>query len=172
MELASSSSNGFGTVPYTMFNGTYTGSEFWITNFGGNSYNQNPYSSYVYVGGTSPTVYVTTTVSGVTVAGEWLQLQFPYSFVLSGHGWLGRSVSTEWIGLNYTIAGSNDGTTWTQVLQKTYTLGSQPSNGTGSYIESVTGTVAYSYYRLICTSAFNDGGTNWYGKKWYLYGSH
>ena len=168
----SSSSTGGGTVPYTMFNGTYTGSEFWICNYGGNSYNQNAYSSYVYQGGINPYVYVTTTVSGVSVAGEWLQLQFPYSFVLTGHGWLGRNASTEWIGLIYTIAGSNDGTTWTQVIQKTYTLGTQPSNGTGSYIESVVGTVAYSYYRLICTSALNDSGANWYGKKWYLYGSH
>ena len=167
---ASSSSNGAGTVPYTMFSSST--SNFWICNYGGNSYGQNAYSNYVYQGGINPTVYVTTTVSGSTVAGEWLQLQFPYSFVLTGHGWLQRpGYSYEWIGLNYTVAGSNDGTTWTQVLKKIYTLGTLPPASNGSYIETITGNVAYSYYRLICTSAMNDSGANWYGSKWYLYGT-
>ena len=167
---ASSSSNGAGTVPYTMFSSST--SNFWICNYGGNSYGQNAYSNYVYQGGINPTVYVTTTVSGSTVAGEWLQLQFPYSFVLTGHGWLQRpGYSYEWIGLNYTVAGSNDGTTWTQISKKIYTLGTLPPASNGSYIETITSSTAYSYYRLICTSAMNDAGANWYGSKWYLYGT-
>jgi len=167
---ASSSSKGADTVPYTMFNSDINDrNTFWITNYGGNSYGQDPYLNYVYRGGINPTVYVTTVVSGETIPGEWLQLQFPYAFMLTGHGWLSRVYNgTLWIGKNYTIAGSNDGTTWTKVLQ-IITDTVSTTNGNGTYIETIKAKNAYSYYRLICTSGC-DGG-NWFGKKWYLYGS-
>jgi hypothetical protein len=164
----SSSSTGAGTFPYRMFDSDGNAGSFWITNYGGNSYGQDPYSSYVYRGGINPYVYVTSVVSGAVIAGEWLQLQFPYSFLLTGHSWLGRSNYFLWIGKDYTIAGSNDGTTWTQVA-RIITGSVSTTNGNGTYIEPITATNYYSYYRLICTSG-NDGG-NWYGKKWILYGS-
>jgi hypothetical protein len=68
----------------------------------------------------------TTTVSGNTVSGEWLQLQIPYTgFLVDGQSWTSTTLGT------YVLAGSQDGTSW----------------------ETLVYSKKYSYVRLIMTSS-------------------
>lgn len=77
-------------------------------------------STGVYTGTT------TTTVSGNTVNGEWLQLQIPWTgFLVTAQSWTSSTLGT------YTLAGSQDGTSW----------------------ETLQYNKKYSYVRLIMTSS-------------------
>ena len=169
--VSSSSSDTPGVYAYQMFNNT-TGNDYWQCNYGGGSYARDAYSGTpvgTYQGGSLAGQFVTTVVSGQTVSGEWIQIQFPYAFILTGYGWYPRNIASSWIGYQYNIAGSNDGNTWSQVESKTYTSATAPNYTTYPVIP-VTSTAFYKYYRLICIRTCDQD--NWMGSEWYLYGKN
>ena len=108
-----------------------------------------------------------TTVSGVTQSGEWIQIQLPnpivlYSFSLN-HWWQDGNYGAK----SFLIAASNDNSTWTNIYDNT--------NATFTYGTSqtflVTGSsVAYIYFRLICraTSGITPCAY-WFLDQWKLY---
>jgi hypothetical protein len=141
-----------------------------------------------YDGSGNPTIapIQTTTVSGSAVLGEWIQIQSvlplvmnSYSIVPAGFWQYPRS---------YTIAGSNNGTTWFTVQTVTMTV--NPSGTTNGAIPSTSIIVAqsgiqkivtsggsadatctpvnsstpYIYFRIIAQRSFGDvfGMTEWY----------
>lgn len=95
-----------------------------------------------YIGG------VSTTVSGVSYSGEWLQIQLPrairlFSYTLSCRpGYVSSQSPNTWV-----IAGSNDGTTWTL-------LDSETNVSTWDSLRlsfNVNNSATYTYFRIICT---------------------
>lgn len=110
---------------------------------------------------------VSTTVSGVSQSGEWVQMQLPNPIVLYSF-----SLNFWWPNGNYRmksflLAGSNDNTTWTNIYDNT--------NGSFTYGIAqtfvVTGSsVAYKYFRLIGRSAAGDSSSEWWIlDQWKLY---
>lgn len=92
---------------------------------------------------------VTTTVSGQSYAGEWLQLQMPIAIVLTQYSLTCRIYEqTTQSPRQFLIAGSNDGTTWTLVDSRSDQNSWAENNRTLTY--TVSSSNAYRYYRYIC----------------------
>jgi len=119
-----------------------------------------------YTGGTG--VYsgaVTTTLSGISYSGEWLQIQLPYPIFLTNY--VINAMGNDNRGPNvFYIAGSNDGGTWSLLdtrLDVTY-----PNDRRSFVIEPLI--IPYRYYRLVV----NKNGTHSTGLmsiyEWELYG--
>jgi hypothetical protein len=95
----------------------------------------------------------TTTVSGSSIGGEWLQLGIPTAIVLYSYsmyqrsGFSGSRMPYQWV-----VAGSNDGTTWTTVDVET---GITWTSATQTF--TTTSTTPYLYFRLI-VQAIQTGG--------------
>jgi hypothetical protein len=152
---ANSFMNGNYAVTYSSMAGSSNGwyafdnntSGIWHSGYNGNGYSiQDPYNT-TYQGAGSG-YYWTTVVSGQTVAGEWLQIKFPYAFTLTYFNVYTRIDIQGWNWKAFTIAGSNDGTTWTLVDSKSYTT--LPTSGDILSITTPSG--KYSYYKFIITS--------------------
>jgi len=119
----------------------------WHSAYNGAGYTiQDPYNT-TYQGAGSG-YYWSTVVSGQTIGGEWLQIKFPYAFMLTSIVVNTRSDIPGWNWKAFTIAGSNDGSTWTLVDSKSYTT--LPTSGDTLPITTPNG--RYSYYRFIITS--------------------
>lgn len=139
---------------YKVFDGVVgDNGHIWHCAYGGNGYNQDPYTSGTYQGGGTGS-YWSTVVSGQTYNGEWLQIKFPYAFVLTSYKIYLRTAATSWNWKSFVLAGSTDGTTWTSLDSRTYTS-TFPSTGDTFTVTSPT--VNYSYYRFIITTVV--GGT-------------
>ena len=152
------------TAPYTFLNGTYIMSSSCLTTQQCNG-GQLPYAfsgdqsadqmqSVIGIYNTSG-VYlgtVSTTVSGSAVTGEWMQIQLPYKLLVTTYSIItgaagGGSTYNQMFPKNYTLAGSNNGTTWTLIDSKTgYSATS--ANGINRFT-APTQTVYYTYFRLI-----------------------
>jgi hypothetical protein len=114
-----------------------------------------------------------TTVNGSLIGGEWVQLQLPdkislnrftVALNLSTHG--GR------MGKSYTLAGSNDGSSWTTVSTHTQSYGNGSDGKDVNH--DVNSTTMYKYYRLIATATFaaeGPHGGSWALGKWKLFGT-
>lgn len=95
-----------------------------------------------YIGG------VSTTVSGISYSGEWLQIQLPraiklFNYVISCRpGYVSSQSPNTWV-----IAGSNDGTTWTLLDTETNVSTWDSLRLTFNVNNSAT----YTYFRIICT---------------------
>jgi hypothetical protein len=105
---------------------------------------------------------VTTTVSGVTQSGEWIQYQLPNPVIVSSFTLLPFNLS--YAPRSFCLAGSIDGSTWVSL----YDNGS-PS--TSSWVLGIEQNFTvnnngnkYSYYRLIIRATGID--TNTYGQDW------
>lgn len=97
----------------------------------------------------------TTTVSGNTVLGEWIQMSFPSGFVCKSYSLLARSDQFyNRIPRNFLLAGSNDGTTWTSIDTETNITCTYP--GQRLLFDVGTNSTSYSVYRLIGTLANRD----------------
>jgi hypothetical protein len=109
-------------------------------------------SRYVYNNGSSYSGSVSTTVSGTTYNGEWLQLKLPVPIILSNYVLYPWAIDVNRSPNSFIIAGSNDGSTWSLVDSRT-----NPANllVTGTSF-SISSTNAYSYYRLIILSLYNQ----------------
>lgn len=108
-------------------------------------YNVNAGSYGQYTGSTN------TTISGTSIAGEWIQLQLQNSIVISGYS---ICATDNYNRTPYTwyLAGSSDGSTWTLIDNKTavsfvaqqvktFNLASTPAS--------------YNYYRLVASATQN-----------------
>ena len=190
--VASSSSRLSGSSePWMLFNQKYT-AHYDDTPTGGNNNiwlsAGSLYNSSVEVG-----LYdglESTAVDGIPIPGEWVQLQTPKAFKLTstygyppnGNGDQHRSPR------NGKIVGSNDGTTWTEIISFFDLVTAEPggdvnsnqgpgvgisnwAEGSATNFGIVPSTVAYyKYYRLIIQKANgNDGGYTSLGG-WDLYG--
>ena len=112
---------------------------------------------YQGAGNTYSVPECSTTVNGVAVGGEWLQLKSTGSNVLTGYAvnspLSGYAAVYAWV-----LAGSNDGTTWTQIESVT----TQTSSWSTQYDHFYNGNAllhwkSFSYYRIIITqSAINN----------------
>lgn len=103
-------------------------------------------SGYMYNGTTG--AYIgssSTTVSGTSHLGEWVQIKLPYPIVLKNYALVevAERMSTSFI-----LAGSTDGTTWTTVSAQTPVQTSATGNNSNMY-SLVANTTPYSYYRFI-----------------------
>jgi hypothetical protein len=104
-----------------------------------------------YIGG------VSTTVSGVSYSGEWLQIQLPraiklFNYVISCRpSYVSSQSPNTWV-----IAGSNDGATWT--LLDTETNVSAWDSLRLSF--NVNNSGAYTYFRMICTVTGQTAGSD------------
>jgi hypothetical protein len=130
--------------PYLAFDklATSTGNDGWMT--GTILYSTTNGSYGQYTGGTT----YPTTISGTTRYGEWIQIQLPSSFVLSSYS-ITNQVSPRIPCAPYTwyLAGSTDGSTWTQVdFQSAQTV---TTNLQVLYYTLSSTPAAYSYYRFV-----------------------
>jgi hypothetical protein len=98
----------------------------------------------------------TTTVSGSSIGGEWLQLGLPTAIVLYSYSMYNRAffngsrMPYQWV-----VAGSNDGTTWTTVDVET---GITWTSATQTF--TTTSTTPYLYFRMIVQAIQTGGQTN------------
>jgi len=130
-----------------------------------------------YVANTGALVFPTqyeTTVSGATAQGNWLQIQLPTAVTLRNYQIVPRvlyefrSPSTFW------IAGSNDGTTWSNVHFQSGITGYTNPVGISFTVPTTSNSVPYSYYRLIVNKTvplgYNAGNTILNIVSWNLFG--
>lgn len=122
-----------------------TGDQYWSSESGYNI------STGAYTGGNA------TTVSGVSVAGEWIQIQMPVSIALASYVISPRQDSQYALERRnaraWTLAGSTNGTTWVlldSVSGKSWTT-------SADLTRTVTGAASYSYYRFIAQEVGNTG---------------
>jgi hypothetical protein len=101
-----------------------------------------------------------TTISGTSVSGDWLQIQLPTTMTLRRYDIVGRQDSNYWQLRNPTtfwIAGSTNGTTWSNVH---YQSGlTPPQEGITITVPQTTNAVPYSYYRMVVSVIGNGTGT-------------
>jgi hypothetical protein len=130
---------------------------------------------YDYNLGTLIDTTKTTTVSGAVAAGWWVQLQLPTSIILRSYTLVGRQDNRYWETRNPTtfwIAGSNNGTTWSNVhFQSGISYG---QSGTTISVPQTSNSLSYSYYRLIVNVIGNAGASGNHSTldiaSWNLYG--
>jgi len=129
-------------------------------------------SPYAYTGSYS------TTVSGTAINGEWLQIQSSAPITLTNYYFVTRSAAATFVSYNYinylpgnyTILGSNDGTTWSKLQEGSITALPVPTTNpvtqnTSNYAVTTSGTAsqfannsitgyaaaasAYTYFRIV-----------------------
>jgi hypothetical protein len=105
---------------------------------------------------------VTTTVSGVSYSGEWVQLQLPNQIILTSYFLYHANDRRP---VDFVVAGSNNGTTWTLLDSET---GANVSSGQAF---STSNLGKYSYFRLIVTKNALTGGDFLSITEWSLYDS-
>jgi len=123
-----------------------------------NNYGADPGYNLVGATGTSNAYSgaYTTTVSGSSIGGEWIQLGLPTSIVLYSYSMYSRAVFSNGNRMPYqwVVAGSNDGTTWTTVDSQT---GITWTGATQTFTTSSV--TAYLYFRLV-VRAIQTGGAS------------
>jgi hypothetical protein len=144
--------------PYLMFDGSHNTGWFGATN----SYT----SAGNYTGSTN------TTVSGVVIPGTWIKIETDSPFYLSSYTIRSDATVKTRAPNTWTLAGSNNGSTWELVDQQT-------NIPDGSYFVSPTNisktfqvnntTTAYQFYRFIFTKT--NGGTTLFLKELELNGN-
>jgi hypothetical protein len=152
-------SNASGTATFTMFDNN-------INTYYEQKYDGLPPSyylgSYYYINGTSNVLNSpTTTVSGASVLGWWVQIQSPTSFILRNYTIVGRQINNFWttrMPSTFWIAGSNDGATWSNVHYQAG-LTFAPQSGVNFTLPLTSNSVSYSYYRMI-VSVIGSGPGN------------
>lgn len=96
----------------------------------------------------------TTTISGTSRAGEWLQIQTPFSFILKSFSAGPHISATKIYAKTIYVAGSTDGTTWNSIGTIS---ASSYTTITGTFSENTT---SYNYYRFVVNLvSLNSGDT-------------
>jgi len=161
---ASSTANA-NTSPYMAFDGDLT--TVWQCDINGNkdktmtkrynTYKSDPYKlgyylddTSPYVGGGDSTTMWTTTVNGIDVGGEWLQLQIPYAAYVHQYS-IYTPISSSYPYL-FTVVGSNDGINWNYIDQQNEAVSYfDDANQVNVMTFNVNSTDKYSYFRLVIT---------------------
>ena len=116
-------------------------------------------SGYNGIGAPNSNTYngsYTTTVSGSSIGGEWLQLGLPTAIVLYSYSMYNRSgFNGNRMPYSWTVAGSNDGATWTTVDVET---GITWTSATQTF--TTTSTTPYLYFRMIVQVIQSNGAGN------------
>jgi hypothetical protein len=102
-----------------------------------------------------------TTISSVSVSGEWFQVQLPTSIILRSYTLVGRQTGNYWRLRNPTtfwIAGSNNGTTWSNVHQQTNIT--PPQEGITINVPVTSNSLSYTYYRLVVNVIGNSNNSD------------
>jgi len=130
----------------------YNTGSYWEENYPlGGSYDLNT-GALLY-----PTQYETT-VSGAVAQGNWLQIQLPTAVTLRNYtivprtGFLYRCPSTFW------VAGSTNGTTWSNVHFQSGITGYTNPDGKSFTVPVTSNSLPYSYYRLIVNKTVPSSG--------------
>lgn len=98
------------------------------------------------------------TVSGVTIYGEWIQIQMPSAILLSSYTYNGANTANsgqsprDWI-----IAGSSDGSTWVNLDSRTGVGTIPTANGLSATYTLTGNTTSYAYYRFIIRATNGNG---------------
>jgi hypothetical protein len=108
---------------------------------------------------------ISTTVSGISYSGEWLQIQMPTSIVLKYYYLYVTSTTTQSWPKNFVLAGSNDGVSWALLDYETNT---SPVINNSRLFTLPNNTQVFSYYRIIVLTI----GTEFFARllEWELYG--
>jgi hypothetical protein len=129
-----------------------------------NSYNDNvgwasAFSLYSATTG-AYTGSVSTTVSGTSYSGEWLQIQLPNAIQLASFNILPRQDGGNYLDTpaTFVLAGSNDGVIWTLVHTGTTTS----STTEKSFTCNAGNNNKYNYFRIVCQTIGVSGNT-WSG---------
>jgi len=175
-DYVASASSYSGFQPWRMFYGAVANSitnDYWFTAYKGvNNYTTDAYSSSgLYVGGGSPEHYYTAAMQdGSLIAGEFVQIQLPYSLQLTTYK-LYPQTGLKWSQYSPVIiyvVGSNDGTTWGLVDYQHITT--YPDNENPYIFNPTTTTSSYSYFRLIINQIRNGNAVTF--SDWTLTGNH
>jgi hypothetical protein len=126
-----------GYLPYRAFD--YSTTTVWHTQ------QTATYNAGAYIGA------FTTTVSSVSRAGEWVQLQYPSAVTITSYEIQSRDGQNSTAPTAWWIAGSNDGSAWTLVDTRTG-ITWQTNLQTITFIPATPGT--YSYYRIIINAVY------------------
>jgi hypothetical protein len=175
---AASSYDGSSDVWKCLNNST---TDYWHSDYmnsGQNYYTSNPYDSATpvasYIGGGSA-YYYNTIIDGVSYAGEWIQIQLPYQFLITSYSLTTRPTFT-WAQRGFKkfyIAGSNNGFTWYMVNTQDLDNTTAPTSNTQSF--SVSTTNRFSYYRMVINQIYNTITTQGMVAnlgKWNIYGQY
>ena len=110
---------------------------------------------------------VSTTVSGVSQSGEWVQMQLPNPIVLYSFSLNFWWSSQAYWAKSFLIAASNDGTTWTNIYDTTT---ASFVYGTAQTFVVTGSSVAYRYFRLIVRATSGIYMCEWWIlDQWKLY---
>jgi len=168
--LTSNTTTISGNIP-TILNGNYiasTSSNFDATsnayyafdnnlnNFWQSSSLYNSTGAYI---GTVTTTFKNTT-SAITISGEWIQIQLPYSLRIGGYYILPRS-STQLVQFpkSWYLVGSNDGLNWYTIDYESAYTPTTPLIYGGDFGNGYANKNYYSYFRLIFMTSNNNSGT-------------
>lgn len=145
---SASSTWGFSEFPFSAFDKNFNGTR-WSTS-------SAPYNSSTgaYGGGFS------TTISGSPYSGEWLQLRVPAATVITSYTIYTSSFDPQRTPVDFKVAGSNDGTTWTVIDTQTG-ITSWLSSSTSLTFTVTSNPPAYAYFRLV-TNKNGGSGSNGY----------
>lgn len=110
---------------------------------------------------------VSTTISGSGVLGEWLQIELPHPIRLTRYSLLSRRTNPNQSASTWRIAGSNDSNTWTEVDSESGITG-WVADVAKTFI-TTNATVAYKYYRMVCTQIQNPSDWHWSQREWMLF---
>lgn len=145
---SASSAWGGSEFPFSAFDKNFNGTR-WTTS-------SAPYngSTGAYGGGFS------TTISGSAYTGEWLQLKVPSATVITSYTIYTSSFDPQRTPVDFKVAGSNDGTTWTVIDTRTG-ITSWLSSSTSLTFTVTSSPPAYLYFRLV-TNKNGGSGSNGY----------
>ena len=118
----------------------------------------NPWSSAQAYNGTTGAYAgsaTTTDITGVSYAGEWLQIELPYGRLLTSFTITTRQDYPASAPVTFTLLGSNDGSTWTPVHKQTTSVTWTVAQNAQTF-PIVSPSVPYKWYRIVTQS--NSGG--------------
>lgn len=154
-----------GRIPIYAFDGNNSTS--WVTNYSSTTTSYGALGVYTGLTNNSGVfigpIYTTNVVGVGDVSGEWIQITFPFPFLLTSHSY-SSSVDNRRVPRVFYIVGSNDGITWNVVQYASNANTNIAPQGLFNY--NVTSTTYYTHYRMVVTNLFNTSAgylilTNW-----------
>lgn len=102
------------------------------------------------------------------ISGNWFQLQTPIAFKLSYITLWGRTPATDQNPSQIYVFGSNNGSTWTNLLGPQATTLRSAGGGPNTF--NVNAGTEYTYFRIVCSAPLGDGYTSML--ETYFYGTY